>query len=61
MLGETGDLSSYAHGNALLQHAGLNLAEASSGKWKGQMSKSISKRVDQGFGMPSSWQPGPIL
>lgn len=42
ILGETGDLSGYAHGNALLRHAGLNLAEASSGKWKGQMS--ISKR-----------------
>jgi len=37
-----GDLSGYVHGNALLRHAGLNLAEASSGKWKGQMS--ISKR-----------------
>jgi len=42
ILGEAGDLSGYAHGNALLRHAGLNLAEASSGKWKGQMS--ISKR-----------------
>jgi transposase len=42
ILGEAGDLSGYTHGNALLRHAGLNLAEASSGKWKGQMS--ISKR-----------------
>lgn len=42
ILGEAGDLSGYAHGNALLRHAGLNLAEASSGMWKGQMS--ISKR-----------------
>lgn len=42
ILGEAGDLSGYVHGNALLRHAGLNLAEASSGKWKGQMS--ISKR-----------------
>ncbi len=42
ILGEAGDLSGYAYGNALLLHAGLNLAEASSGKWKGQMS--ISKR-----------------
>jgi transposase len=42
ILGEAGDLSGYAHGHALLRHAGLNLAEASSGKWKGQMS--ISKR-----------------
>lgn len=32
VLGETGDLSGYAHGNALLRHAGLNLTEASSGK-----------------------------
>ncbi|WP_138756599.1 transposase, partial [Paenibacillus sinopodophylli] len=32
ILGEAGDLSGYAHGNALLRHAGLNLAEASSGK-----------------------------
>lgn len=42
VLGESGDLSGYAHGNALLRHAGLNLAEASSGKWKGQMV--LSKR-----------------
>lgn len=40
--GEAGDLSGYTHGNALLRHVGLNLAEASLGKWKGQMS--ISKR-----------------
>jgi len=37
ILGEAGDLSGFAHGNALLRHAGLNLAEASSGKWTGQM------------------------
>lgn len=42
VLGEAGDLSSYAHGNALLRHAGLNLTEASSGKWKGQLT--LSKR-----------------
>ena len=42
ILGETGDLSKFAHGNSLLRHAGLNLAEASSGKWKGQIV--ISKR-----------------
>lgn len=41
-LGESGDLSGYAHGNSLLRHAGLNLTEASSGKWKGQMT--LSKR-----------------
>lgn len=36
VLGENGDPSGYAHGNALLRHAGLNLAEASSGEmaWK---------------------------
>ncbi|CAM3796389.1 IS110 family transposase [Paenibacillus glucanolyticus] len=42
VLGEAGDLSGFSHGNALLRHAGLNLAEASSGKWTGQMK--ISKR-----------------
>jgi hypothetical protein len=42
VLGESGDLGGYAHGNALLRHAGLNLTEASSGKWKGQMT--LSKR-----------------
>jgi transposase len=36
ILGEAGDLSGFAHGNALLRHAGLNLAEASSGKWTGR-------------------------
>ncbi|AFH60331.1 IS110 family RNA-guided transposase [Paenibacillus caseinilyticus] len=42
VLGESGDLSGFAHGNVLLRHAGLNLAEASSGKWKGKMV--LSKR-----------------
>lgn len=42
VLGEAGDLSGYAHGNTLLRHAGLNLAEASSGKWHGKMV--LSKR-----------------
>ena len=42
ILGEAGDLSKFAHGNSLLRHAGLHLAEASSGKWKGQIV--ISKR-----------------
>lgn len=36
VLGDAGDLSGYSHGNALLRHAGLNLAEASSGKWRGK-------------------------
>ncbi|SEB46155.1 IS110 family transposase [Paenibacillus sp. GP183] len=42
IIGEAGDLSGFIHGNTLLRHAGLNLAEASSGKWVGQMK--ISKR-----------------
>ncbi|WP_376698266.1 IS110 family transposase [Cohnella lubricantis] len=42
VLGEAGDLSGYAHGNALLRHAGLNLTEASSGKWSGKIA--LSKR-----------------
>ena len=42
ILGEAGDLSGFSHGNALLRHAGLHLAEASSGKWKGQIK--LSKR-----------------
>jgi len=42
VLGEAGDLSNYAHGNALLRHAGLNITEASSGKWSGQLT--LSKR-----------------
>jgi transposase len=42
ILGEAGDLSGFVHGNAVLRHAGLNLAEASSGKWTGQLV--ISKR-----------------
>ncbi len=42
IIGEAGDLSKFSHGNSLLRHAGLNLAEASSGKWKGQIV--ISKR-----------------
>ncbi|GAA0344341.1 hypothetical protein GCM10008967_38430 [Bacillus carboniphilus] len=42
ILGETGELSNFAHGNSLLRHAGLHLVEASSGKWKGQIV--LSKR-----------------
>jgi transposase len=42
ILGESGDLSGFSHGNSLLRHAGLHLAEASSGKWRGQIV--ISKR-----------------
>jgi transposase len=42
VLGDAGDLSGYSHGNALLRHAGLNLTEASSGKWRGKMV--LSKR-----------------
>lgn len=42
ILGEAGDLRSFAHGNSLLRHAGLHLVEASSGKWKGKIV--LSKR-----------------
>jgi len=42
ILGEAGDLSGFSHGNSLLRHAGLHLAEASSGKWKGKII--LSKR-----------------
>ncbi|MEC3882884.1 IS110 family transposase [Halobacillus sp. HZG1] len=42
ILGESGNLSGFSHGNSLLRHAGLHLSEASSGKWKGQIV--ISKR-----------------
>ncbi|TFB12771.1 IS110 family transposase, partial [Filobacillus milosensis] len=42
ILGESGDLSGFSHGNSLLRHAGLHLSEASSGKWKGQIV--VSKR-----------------
>jgi transposase len=47
ILGEAGDLSGFAHGNTLLRHAGLHLAEASSGKWKGQIV--LSKRGRSGL------------
>jgi transposase len=42
ILGEAGDLSGFAHGNSLLRHGGLHLAEASSDKWIGQIV--LSKR-----------------
>jgi transposase len=42
ILGEAGDISGFSHGKSLLRHAGLHLAEASSGKWKGQIV--LSKR-----------------
>jgi transposase len=42
ILAGTGDLRNYTHGNQILSHAGLNLAEDSSGKHKGKIV--ISKR-----------------
>lgn len=42
ILANAGDLSQYDHGQQLLSHAGLNLAESTSGKKKGQIV--ISKR-----------------
>ncbi|BBI36647.1 IS110 family RNA-guided transposase [Cohnella abietis] len=44
LLGRAGDLSQYAHGRQLLRRAGLNLAERTSGKHKGQVK--LSKRGD---------------
>jgi len=44
LLGCAGDLRLYAHGRQLLRRAGLNLAECTSGKFKGQIK--LSKRGD---------------
>lgn len=44
LLGFAGDLRHYAHGRQLLRRAGLNLAERTSGKYKGQIK--LSKRGD---------------
>lgn len=44
LLGCAGDLRNYAHGRQLLRRAGLNLAERTSGKFKGQIK--LSKRGD---------------
>jgi transposase len=44
ILSGAGDLRQYAHGNQLLRRAGLNLAESTSGKRKGQIV--LSKRGD---------------
>jgi transposase len=44
ILSGAGDLRQYAHGNQLLRKAGLNLAESTSGKRKGQIV--LSKRGD---------------
>lgn len=44
ILGCAGDLSRYSHGRQLLRRAGLNLAECTSGKHKGQIK--LSKRGD---------------
>ena len=44
ILAGTGDLRQYAHGRQVMRKAGLNLAESSSGKRKGQIV--LSKRGD---------------
>lgn len=44
LLGCAGDLRHYAHGRQLMRRAGLNLAECTSGKFKGQIK--LSKRGD---------------
>lgn len=44
LLGFAGDLRNYTHGRQLLRRAGLNLAERTSGKYKGQIK--LSKRGD---------------
>lgn len=44
ILGLAGDLRHYQHGRQLLRRAGLNLAECTSGKFKGQIK--LSKRGD---------------
>ena len=44
LLGCAGDLNGYDHGRQLLRRAGLNLAERTSGKYKGQIK--LSKRGD---------------
>ncbi|MNR13706.1 Transposase IS116/IS110/IS902 family protein [compost metagenome] len=44
ILASAGDLRHYAHGRQLLRRAGLNLAECTSGKFKGQIK--LSKRGD---------------
>lgn len=44
LLAYAGDLRHYAHGRQLLRRAGLNLAERTSGKYKGQIK--LSKRGD---------------
>ncbi|WP_212963368.1 transposase, partial [Cohnella xylanilytica] len=44
ILGCAGDLHRYDHGRQLLRRAGLNLAECTSGKFKGQIK--LSKRGD---------------
>ena len=47
ILGFGGDPSNYAHGRQLLRRAGLNLAECTSGKYKGQIK--LSKRGSSGL------------
>lgn len=53
ILGGAGDLRLYAHGRQLLRRAGLNLAECTSGKFKGQIK--LSKRGDSALRKHLYW------
>lgn len=53
ILGGAGDLRLYAHGKQLLRRAGLNLAECTSGKFKGQIK--LSKRGDSSLRKHLYW------
>ncbi|MEX6698098.1 hypothetical protein ABS315_00605 [Peribacillus frigoritolerans] len=48
-------MSEFVHGNALIRHAGLHLADARSEKWKGQMV--LFKHGRSACGSTSSLRP----
>ncbi len=53
ILGEAGDLSGFSQGNSLLRHAGLHLAEASSGSEK--VKSPFLNVEDRDYGDSSIW------